>query len=255
MRWLGLGLLGIGGAALGSFLVQVFLFTEQPETNWYVERRFDFGRYGSANSITGDGWNDDEEAVTWMSKADASLEVPVEKESDRLILILRGKISKSKEPTVFELHADKTLIQEWSSKGDASSFERIFKIPRAATRAIAVPLRLRSRGEARLGLTALELIESNEVSGYKSTLDNCSRTDVQGWAAADGMASSVSVLIDDRPAQGRLSAVERRDLVRAKLPGDAGFKFTFAEPVAPGSRIQVVQANGRRASRSPCTVK
>jgi hypothetical protein len=76
MRWLGLGLLGIGGAALGSFLVQVFLFTEQPETNWYVERRFDFGRYGSANSIMGDGWNDDEEAVTWMSKADAPLVGP-----------------------------------------------------------------------------------------------------------------------------------------------------------------------------------
>ncbi|WP_139247923.1 hypothetical protein [Hyphomicrobium sp. CS1GBMeth3] len=190
-----------------------------------------------------------------MDAASASLAVPVEKENDRLVVILKGMLPKGRESTRVELYADKTLLQTWQTDPDTSSFSRIFKIPSSAIRSQTVPLALRSQGEAKLGLTSLEVIEFNEVGSYKGTLDNCARDGVQGWAVADGMASHVAILVDDRPARGLLAAMQRPDLAREQLPIDAGFKFTFAEPLAPGSVVKVVQANGKRVSRSPCTVK
>lgn len=255
LRWLGLGLAGVGGAALGSLLVQSLLQMEPSHSDWYVERSFDFGRYGSGASITRDGWSDDDEQVTWMSAARASLEIPIQKESDDLVVILKGVVPKSAQAAVFELYADRTLLQEWSSSPGSATFARAFRIPPGAIRSMTVPLELHSPREAKLGLTSVELIEFKEMSSFKGVVDSCSKDGVLGWAAIDGMAGSVSVLLDDQPAQGRLVSTERPDLPAAQLPSDAGFRFTFAKPVAPGTAIKVLMANGRRASKSPCTVR
>ena len=91
--WIWLGLVGIGGVALGSFLAQMFLAAEPTDTAWYMERRFDFGQYGSGAGITREGWRH-EESVTWMDAANASLAVPVEKENDRLVMVLKGVLPK-----------------------------------------------------------------------------------------------------------------------------------------------------------------
>lgn len=247
-------MVGIGGVALGSFLAQMFLAAEPTDTAWYMERRFDFGQYGSGAGITREGWRH-EESVTWMDAANASLAVPVEKENDRLVMVLKGVLPKGRSATRFEFYANDTLLQTWQSDPSSSAFGRVLKIPHGAVQSQTVLLGLRSDGEAKLGLTSLDVIEFNEIGPYKGTLDHCSRDRVHGWAVADGVASHVAVTVDDKPAKGRLTAMNRADLVREKLPADAGFRFIFAEPLPPGSVVKVVQANGRRVNGSPCTVK
>ena len=102
------------------------------------------------------------------------------------------------------------------------------------------------------GVEALSLRDARHLTDFKGFLDRCNQGKLVGWAVAENTAVSVTASVNGEPIKAVLSSLERPDLASHGLPDDAGFVLTPAQPIAPGSKVEVRFANGRPLMGSPC---
>lgn len=73
----------------------------------------------------------------------------------------------------------------------------------------------------------------------RGSLDGCTPTTAAGWAIADGVPTPVSASSGGRIISARYRQVERSDLSKVGLPGDAGFILEWTDALPAGTEVAV----------------
>ena len=246
----------IGGFAMGlAPTAHDDIGTEPQPVNMNV--RVD--SYGVTSTMD-KGWSRPQAWGRWMTAGTGSMILGFDGPSRgdvELLVEARARLAKGQPEQTMIVRFNDVELGRWRLAGDAHNLRRRFIVPEAAfNKSTAALLTFQFAGKPPLspvfGLEAVSLRDARFLHDYLGFVDVCTGGKLVGWAVAQGTAVSVTASIDGAPLAGTFINTIRPDIAEHDLPTDAGFELTLAEPVPPGTAIDVLFANGRPLRGSPC---
>ena len=250
----------IGGLVAGfAFGLESTPLDEGPATV-PVDTSIRLTSYASVSSLLDAGWDRPQPWGTWMTGNNASIllgfDGPARGDVD-LLLEARTQPVEGIEPPTIIVRFNDAELGRWHLPAQARRLRRRFIIPeavfnRSTDAHLSFEIPANSPTPTVFGVEALSLRDARHLTDFKGFLDRCNQGKLVGWAVAENTAVSVTASVNGQPIKAVLSSLERPDLASQGLPGDAGFVLTPAQPIAPGSKVEVRFANGRPLMGSPC---
>ncbi len=248
------------GGVIGGFAIGLAPAAKHEAPTMPVNMNVRVNSYGSLTSTMDKGWGRPETWGRWMEGASASMLLGFDgpaRGDVELLVEGRARLAPGQPDQILIVRFNDTELGRWRLPKESGRVRRRFIVPNAAfnqSTAAHLTFSLAERAplSAVFGLEAVSLRDARFLHDYRGFVDSCTNNKLIGWAMAEGTAVNVVASVDGKPLAATLTSITRADLAKQGLPSDAGYELLLAEPVAPGSAIDVHFPGGRSLIGSPC---
>lgn len=268
MSWV--GPLAFGAFTLFGFVVGGVLGLRYPI--WDLERwktapvdqYFRFTRGSSAVSILDRGWGRAETSGAPLARSGASVQLGFDGlargDIDLLLEVEAGipRDPPSSAPDTLIVSFNGDTIGRWRLPSAPRHIKRQFVISKEIFNKSSASARLNfetSNGQVPnvgFALVSLSIADVRRRSEARGHVDECTNQRIVGWAASSDAAAAVVIKSEGAPIEAEVLNVERSDVAKDGLPVDAGFEIKPRTVLATGTKVEVMFADGRQLSGSPC---